>query len=75
MKKYFVSLAAVAPCNFEVKVEADSKEQALKLALSKWEHKVDHKDITEPDWEESKLDIEKFKNIDDLGNGICVEER
>ena len=76
MKKYFVSLALKVPANFNVEVNACSEEDALKIALENWEDRENSMDITEPDWEESKLDIRIFKNpkLDDLGNGIYIRE-
>jgi len=34
MKKYRVSLAVLKPANFEIEIEADSEEEAIKLAIA-----------------------------------------
>ncbi len=74
MKKYLVSLALKVPCNFEVNVNANSEKRALKSALTKWQNKINCKNVTEPEWEELELDIENSNNINKLGNGICIQE-
>lgn len=75
MKKYLVSLASVVSCNFEVKIKANSEKQALKKALNKWYDKDNLNNITEPDWANSlKLDIDTEKQLDDLENGIYIQE-
>jgi len=36
MKKYKVSLAILQPKNYEVEIEAESEEEAIKLAIEDW---------------------------------------
>jgi hypothetical protein len=74
MKKFSVSLALNVPCNFEVEVSADSKEQALKKALAKWNDDDNSENISEPIWEDASLDIDTAGAIDGLGNGIDIQE-
>ncbi|MFH1661705.1 MAG: hypothetical protein ABIA02_01245 [Candidatus Falkowbacteria bacterium] len=72
MKKYNVSLALKVYSNFEIKINAKTKEEALKIALEKYSNgEYDENNIAEPDWCNSKLDIENNNN---LNNGIHIEE-
>jgi len=74
MKKYFVSLAAKVPCNYEVEIKASSEKQALKKALEKWENKKSCESLTEPDWEHTELNISISKKLNEVGNGVCISK-
>jgi hypothetical protein len=75
MKKYKVSLALKVPTNFEVEVNATTKKEVLRKALGKY-HKseFDEYNLTNFDWDNLELDINEEGNIDDIGNGIFIEE-
>ena len=77
MKKYRVSLALKVYSNFETEVEAHSENEALDLALEKYESgDYDQNNITEPDWANSEIDIdydEKGK-ISPMSDGAYIEE-
>lgn len=75
MKKYKVSLALKVPSNFEVEVNATTKKEALRKALERYHNgEFDEDNLINVDWENLELDINEKGNIDDLGNGICIEE-
>ena len=76
MKKYKVSLAIKIPSNFEIEICARTKEEALRKALEKYcnEEFDNEENIASLDWDNSKLDINEKGNIDDIGNGIYIEE-
>ncbi|OGZ35607.1 MAG: hypothetical protein A3A94_02195 [Candidatus Portnoybacteria bacterium RIFCSPLOWO2_01_FULL_43_11] len=75
MKKYKVSLALKIPANFEIEINTSTKKKALEKALEKYHNgKFNEKDITDPDWGNIELDINENSNIDDIGNGIFIEE-
>ncbi len=75
MKKYKVSLALKIPSNFEVEVSANTKKEALNKALEKYyNEEFDEDEITDIDWSNLELDINEKGNIDDIGNGIFIEE-
>jgi hypothetical protein len=74
MKKYKVSLALKVYSNFEIEIDTDTKEKALKIALEKYSNsEYDENNITEPNWDNSELDI-KTDDINDLDSGIYIEE-
>ena len=74
MKKYKISLALKVYSNFEIEVNANTKEDAFKKALAKYsDGEYDKNNITEPDWENSELDI-KTDDINHLNSGIFIEE-
>jgi hypothetical protein len=75
MKKYKVSLALKIPTNFEVEIRAKTKKEALEKALKKYHTgKFNENTITELDWNNMELDIDDRAKIDDVGNGIFIEE-
>lgn len=75
MKKYKVSLALKVPTNFEVEVRAKTKKEALEKALEKYYNGEFNEDkITDIDWGDVELDINKKGSVDDSGNGIFIEE-
>ena len=74
MKKYLVSLALKVPCNFEARVEANSEKEAFDMAVEEWDNKDDLEKVTEPLWEELELDVDMESKLDNLGNGIFIEE-
>lgn len=75
MKKYNVSLALKIPSNFEIKISANTKKEALEKALEKYYNVEFNEDkITDIDWGNTELDINEKSNIDDVGNGISIEE-
>jgi len=75
MKKYKVSLALKIPSNFEVEVSANTKKEALNKALEKYyNEEFDEDKITDIDWSNLELDINEKGNINDVGNGIFIEE-
>ena len=75
MKKYKVSLALKVPSNFEVEVNATTKKEALRKALEKYHNsEFDEDNLTNVDWDNLELDINEKSNINDIGNGIFIEE-
>ena len=75
MKKYRVSLALKVPVNFEVEVNAKSEKQAFGIALEKWENRENISEpFSEPLWDEVELDIKKSKDLDNLGDGVWIDE-
>lgn len=72
MKKYKVSLAVKIPANFEVEVSASSEQDAFNKAQDMFEG-YDEKNISEPLWQETELDIDN-ENIHQVGNGIYIEK-
>jgi len=75
MKKYKINLAIEVPANFEIEVNAKTRKEALKIVLEKYySNDYDENDITEPDWANFELDIDEKGRIDDIGNGIFIEE-
>lgn len=75
MKKYKVSLALKIPSNFEIEINANTKKEALETALKKYYNgKFDEDKITDIDWGNMELDINEKSNIEDIGNGIFIEE-
>ncbi|MBI5152524.1 hypothetical protein HZA39_03245 [Candidatus Peregrinibacteria bacterium] len=75
MKRYKVGLALKIPSNFEIEVNAVTKKEALRKALGKYHNnEFDEDNLTNVDWENLELDINEKGNIDDIGNGICIEE-
>ena len=75
MKKYKISLALKVPSNFEIEINASTKKEALKKALEKYYNKEFNEDnITDADWNNLELDISEKGNINDIGNGIYIEE-
>lgn len=75
MKKYRVSLAVKIPSNFEVEVCTNTKKEAFKKALEKFENgEFDGDNITDSCWNDAELDINKKSIISGLGNGIYVEK-
>ena len=74
MKEYFVSIALKVPCNFEIKVKAGSEKQAFEIALEEWRNKRDIENITEPMWDELRLDENVFKDINSLESAVFIEE-
>lgn len=75
MKKYKVSLALKIPSNFEIEVNGNTKKEALEKALEKYYNEEFNEDkITDIDWNNMELDINEKSNIDDIGNGIFIEE-
>ena len=75
MRKYKVSLALKIPSNFEIEVDAETKKEALEKALEKYySGEFNEEGITDIDWHNVELDINEKGNIDDLGNGIFIEE-
>ncbi len=78
MKKYSVSLALKVYSNFETEVEASSKNEALGLALKKYESgDYDQDNIAEPDWVNHELDVDcdKKGKISINSDGVSIEER
>lgn len=74
MKKYNVSLALKVYSNFEIKINAKTKKEALKMALEKYsDGEYNENNIMEPDWDNSELDI-KIDDINNLDSGICIQE-
>ncbi|OGZ32390.1 MAG: hypothetical protein A3H02_00530 [Candidatus Niyogibacteria bacterium RIFCSPLOWO2_12_FULL_41_13] len=75
LKKYKVSLALKVPGNFDVEISAKTKKEALNKALEKYyNEEFDEDKITDIDWSNSELDINEKGNIDNIGNGIFIEE-
>jgi len=77
MKKYRVSLALKVYSNFEVEIEANSENEALDLALEKYESgDYNQNNITEPDWANSEIDIDcdKKGKISPMSDGVDIEE-
>lgn len=75
MKKYRVSLALKIPSNFEIEISGNTKKEALENALEKYYNEEFNEDkITEIDWSNVELDINEKGDIDDIGNGILIEE-
>ncbi len=76
MKTFRVSLALKISCNFEIKVKAKSKKEALEKAIEKYDQgDYDEDNFSDVDWSNQELDIkENSKNIDEAGNGIFIEE-
>jgi len=75
MKKYKVSLALKVPSNFEIEINANTKKEALEKALKKYDSKeFNENNITNADWENMELDINEKSHMDDIGNGILIEE-
>lgn len=74
MKKYNVSLALKVYSNFEIKINAKTRKEALKIALEKYsDGEYNEDNIMDPDWNNSELDI-KIDDIDNLDSGIYIEE-
>ena len=75
MKKYRVSLALKIPSNFEVEVKANTKRRALERALEKYQDgKFDEDAVNNIDWSNMELDIDENGRINDIDNGIFIEE-
>jgi len=75
MKKYRVSLALKIPSNFEVEIKANTKRRALERALEKYQDgKFDEDAVNNIDWSNMELDIYENGRINDIGNGISIEE-
>ena len=63
------------PGNFEVEINANTKKEALKKVLGKYEDgEFDGDDIADLRWKDVELDINEKGNINDIGNGICIDE-
>lgn len=75
MKKYKISLALKIPANFEMEISAKTEKEALKIALRKYySNSYNENNITEPDWANHELDIDEKGKMDNIGNGIFIEE-
>lgn len=75
MKKYKVSLALKVPSNFEIEIDAFTETSALNKALEKYhQSEFDEVNLTDVDWANLELDIDEESDINDIGNGIYVEE-
>jgi hypothetical protein len=68
MKNYKVSLAILQPKNYEVEIEAESKEQAIKLAIEDFNYKASG-EVVDVDGGELRADF-----IEEGKIGICAEE-
>ena len=75
MEKYKVSLALKIPSNFEIEINAKTKKEALNKTLEKYYNEEFNEDnITNIDWSNIELDIDEKSNIDDISNGVFIEE-
>lgn len=75
MKRYRVSLALKVPSNFEVEVDAVGEKAAVEKALEKYHSgDFDENNMTDADWSNAELDINEEGKVNDIGNGIFVEE-
>lgn len=74
MNKYKVSLAMNIPGNFEAEVEGSDKKEALEKALKKYRDGDFEGDDVSLDFANAEMNIDEEKKIDDLGNGIWIEE-
>ena len=75
MKKYKVSLALKIPSNFEIEINATTKTKAVRKALEKYHNnEFDENNLTDVDWANLELDINENSDINDIGNGIYIEE-
>ncbi len=75
IKQYRVSLALKVPSNFEVEIYAANEKAALKKTLERYHSgEFDEYNLTDADWSNTELDINEESNINDISNGISVEQ-
>lgn len=75
MKKYKVSLALKVPSNFEVEVYATTPKGAFKKALERYHNGEFNEDsLSSVDWDNLELDINEKSNLNNISDGINIEE-